>query len=147
MPEAHFADFFRGCVDGDGSIVVYTDHYHAAKNERYVYERLYVSLVSASRPFLEWIQPTLRRLLGVTGAININRSRGKRSIWALRYAKRESIRVLRWIYYSPTVACLARKRVIAEPFLSTHALNSFTREGRWCRRWESNPHTLAGTRF
>jgi hypothetical protein len=32
IPDARFADFFRGCIDGDGSIVTYTDRYHVAKD-------------------------------------------------------------------------------------------------------------------
>ena len=51
VPDELFADFFRGCIDGDGSVLVCTDTYHAAKCAHYVYERLYVSLVSASRRF------------------------------------------------------------------------------------------------
>ncbi len=117
VPDEHFADFFRGCIDGDGSILVYTDRYHAVKNERYVYERLYVSLVSASRPFPEWIQATVDRLIGVTGVIGIKLTPGRRPVWRLRYAKSESIRLLHWMYYAPTVPCLARKRAKAEQFM------------------------------
>ena len=29
VPDQYFADFFRGCIDGDGTILVYTDRYHA----------------------------------------------------------------------------------------------------------------------
>jgi hypothetical protein len=35
------------------------DRYHVVKDPRYVYERLYVTLVSASRPFLDWIRGTV----------------------------------------------------------------------------------------
>jgi hypothetical protein len=51
VPDACFADFLRGCIDGDGSIVIYVDRFHATKDERYVYTRLVVSLVSASPRF------------------------------------------------------------------------------------------------
>jgi hypothetical protein len=71
VPDEPYADFFRGCIDGDGSVLVYTDRYHATKNPSYVYERLYVSLVSASRPFLEWIQANTRRLAGVSAPFTI----------------------------------------------------------------------------
>ena len=37
VPDSVFADFLRGCIDGDGSVVVYADWYHTDKNERYVY--------------------------------------------------------------------------------------------------------------
>src|SRR5207253_9588456 len=32
IPDEYFADFFRGCIDGDGSSVTYVDHYNAAKH-------------------------------------------------------------------------------------------------------------------
>lgn len=118
IPDEYFDDFFRGCIDGDGCIFLYTDLYHTTKDTRYVYERLYVSLVSASRPFLEWIQTTVHRLVGVSGTINTKREQDRRPISVLRYAKAESIRVIGWMYYAPDVPCLARKRVKAERFLS-----------------------------
>lgn len=40
-----------------------------------------------------------------------------RPLWVLRYAKTESLRVLRWMYYSPQVPSLSRKRHVAAPFL------------------------------
>jgi hypothetical protein len=40
-----------------------------------------------------------------------------RPVWNLRYAKRASVRLLRWMYHSPNVPGLARKRAKAEPFL------------------------------
>src|SRR5439155_1263158 len=42
IPDAVFADFVRGCIDGDGSVTVYVDRHNTDKSERYVYERLYV---------------------------------------------------------------------------------------------------------
>jgi hypothetical protein len=77
-----------------------------------------VSLVSASLPFVEWIQNTIQRLIGVSGALHRGAKPGHRLIWTLRYAKASSIRILRWIYYSPDAPCLQRKRVRAETFLS-----------------------------
>ena len=118
VPEEYFRDFFRGCIDGDGSIVVYTDRYHASRNERYIYQRLYVVLVSASLAFLDWIRTTTERLLGVSGSIAIEQRKARRPLGRLRYAKRESLRVLRWIYYSPDAVCLARKRATANTFIS-----------------------------
>jgi len=118
VPDKLYADFFRGCIDGDGCVLVYTDRYHAMKSPSYVYKRLYVSLVSASRPFLEWIRANTRRLVGVSGAVHNSGGKSQRPVWALRYAKRESLRLLGWMYYGPDVPCLARKRLKAERFLS-----------------------------
>jgi hypothetical protein len=118
VPEEYFADFFRGCIDGDGSVLVYTDRQHARRKAAYVYERLYVSLVSARLPFVEWIQKMILRLIGVAGSIHRGAKPGHRPIWTLRYAKAGSIRILRWMYHSPDAPCLPRKRVRAEKFLS-----------------------------
>jgi hypothetical protein len=118
VPDSVFRDFFRGCLDGDGSIVVYTDRYHAAKCPRYIYERLYVTVVSASRPFLDWLLSTTRRLLGVRGSIRVSTPKPSNPVYAVRFAKRDSIRLLRWIYYRDDLPCLARKRAKALPFLS-----------------------------
>ncbi len=118
VPDEYFADFTRGCFDGDGYIHTYTDRYNTFKNEKYVYERLFVSLVSASRAFVEWLQGRLTQRLGIGGAILEHKPRaGYSPLWVLKYAKYDSIRLLKWIYYAPDVPCLRRKRQIAEPFL------------------------------
>ena len=131
IPDEFLADFVRGCIDGDGCTLVYTDRYHTARDARYVYERLYVSLYSASRPFLEWVQATVHRSLGIAGTINnSNKGQNRRSIFALRYAKAESIRLIGWMYYAPGVPCLARKRVKAERFLSPLGRASGRHAGR-----------------
>lgn len=90
IPDEYFPDFFRGCIDGDGSVLVDVDRHHTAKNERYVYSRLYVSLVSASRTFVDWIQSTVQRLTSLHGVIETQQRTGRRPIWLLRYAKRET---------------------------------------------------------
>jgi len=118
IPDDYFSDFFRGCIDGDGSVLVYTDRYHAAKDERYVYQRLYVSLASASRPFIHWIQASVQRFTGLSGVIQAHRQKERRTIWLLRYAKHESLGILHWMYYAPAVPCLLRKRANAEPFMT-----------------------------
>jgi hypothetical protein len=108
IPDEYFVDFLRRCIDGDGSIVSYVDRYHVAKNPKYVYTRLNVSLVSASPPFLEWVQSTARRLLHVAGVITRNDGRGRVSV--LKYGKYASIGVLEQLYYTQDLPCLERKR-------------------------------------
>ena len=61
IPDEHFTDFFRGCIDGDGSIVSYVDRYNTFKSPSYVYTRLYVSVASASARFIEWLQASAQR--------------------------------------------------------------------------------------
>jgi hypothetical protein len=118
VPDAFFADFFRGCIDGDGSILVYTDRYHTRTKAAYVYERLAVRLVSASPAFIEWVQATAQRLLGVAGARICRPQRaGRAPQWLLQYGKRESLVLLQAMYPAPDVPCLARKRDKALPHL------------------------------
>jgi hypothetical protein len=129
IPDEWFRDFLRGCIDGDGSISTYVDRYHSDKNQQYVYIRLYVSVVSASPPFLEWLRATAFRLRGVAGSLAVSRT-GRNDLWRLRYAKGESLALLRWMYYAPTVPCLGRKRDTAAAFLAPATRPPLRRRGR-----------------
>jgi len=134
VPDEFFADFFRGCVDGDGSVTVYTDRSQSAKKTHYVYERLYISLVSASLCFLDWIRDSLSRALGLGVAIHVDRT-AQCPVWTLRYAKAESIRLIGRTYHSPDVPALARKRRKPERFLTPLGLTSFRPVGRPRAGW------------
>lgn len=113
VPDEYFADFLRGYLDGDGNILTYIDRYNAFKNEKYVYERLYIRFFSASREYLSWLRRTLTRLLGTRGGLGGGGDR----VWVLMYAKKDSLRLLPWMYYDVHVPCLERKHALAAPFL------------------------------
>jgi LAGLIDADG-like domain len=130
VPDEWFRDFLRGCIDGDGSIVTYIDRYHTDKNPSYVYTRVYVSVVSASRVFIDWIRASTRRLARISGDLAVRTSPARSDLWRLRYAKRESLELLRWIYYAPDVACLQRKCDRAAPFLVARDA-PVVASGRW----------------
>jgi hypothetical protein len=117
VPDEHFVHFLRGCVDGDGSITTYVDRYNTFKKPTYVYTRLFVSIVSASPRFLDWLQATVSRLAGLSGSLTVRRSASRNDIWCLKYAKRESLTLLRWMYKEHDAPCLRRKRNIAAKFL------------------------------
>ena len=91
-------------------MLAYSDHYDARVKASYVYTRLYVSLVSASHPFVAGVRATIHRLLGLRGELSIKQTPGGRPVWNLRYAKKASVRPLTWMYYAPGLPCLARKR-------------------------------------
>ena len=66
---------------------------------------------------VRWLQDRVTKLTGLRGAVGDRRTAGKRNMWYLRFAKRESMAVLRWIYYAPGTPTLIRKRITAQPFL------------------------------
>jgi len=120
IPLPFFRDFLRGVIDGDGSIVCYIDRSNAYKKTRYRHIRIYVSIASASLQFLQWIQQVSCQSLGVRGYFLQQPAHpwGRRTAWKLRFAKRDSMQILRWIYYAADVMCLQRKRIRAEQALA-----------------------------
>lgn len=89
--------------------IAYTDRYNTVKSPKHVYERLFVTLVSASRPFPEWNHAAVTRLIGRRGAaIPRELEPPKHAISMLEYAKHDSIRLLNWLYDAPDVPCPGR---------------------------------------
>jgi hypothetical protein len=118
VPDGVFADFVRGHLDGDGSVIAYIDRHLQTRKASYVYRRLYVRFLSASRPHVDWLRTRVAALLGIRGCVTTQRHPlSTVPLYALQFAKREAITLLRWIYYAPNLPCLSRKRAIAEPFL------------------------------
>ena len=103
IPRKYFADFFRGCIDGDGSISI-------SSHPESQYPQYKVRLCSASKSFLEWNLKLCRRLFLVDGG-SISK-RNKSSIYTLTFAKNDSIKILRIIYVK-NVLCLSRKKKVA----------------------------------
>jgi hypothetical protein len=96
VPDEYFADFVRGHLDGDGSVIAYTDRYHAAANPRYVYLRLYVRFLSASRVHIDWLRRRIETLVGVGGYMASQRHRRSTvPTYGLHFAKSDSITLLR----------------------------------------------------
>ena len=118
IPREYFRDFLRGNLDGDGSIFTYIDRYMVYKDKRYTYHRLYTVFNSASFNHLKWIQLILEEILNIKGSLKSwVRKNSKTPIWKLKFAKKDSLKLLSWIYHKPDLPCLNRKRKIAERFL------------------------------
>ncbi|HUD44101.1 MAG TPA: LAGLIDADG family homing endonuclease [Patescibacteria group bacterium] len=100
IPDKYFADFLRGHLDGDGYTYSYWDKRWKSSF------MLYTGFVSASKKHLEWINEKIKKLYGIEGRIGYS---GK-SVFQLKFAKNSSIKLLKNIYYSPTISCLSRKR-------------------------------------
>lgn len=106
VPNAHFFDFLRGAMDGDGSFYSY---YDSRWKSSYMF---YLALVSGSRLHLEWIQDCLVQLISVSGRITKHVQSSKPNpYYQLRFAKKESLRLLECLYPNDGVPCLSRKRL------------------------------------
>lgn len=102
IPPELFFDFLRGSFDGDGCTYSYFD-------PRWPTSFLfYTTFVSASKKHVDWLREEIFNRLGILGHISTT---NKRSLFQLRYAKRDSLKLLRSIYYAPGVICLSRKRL------------------------------------
>ena len=120
IPNEYFRDFLRGHIDGDGSIWTYQDKWNTFKNSKYIYTRLWVRFLSASEEHIKWIQSKIFQLQNIKGHLwerKPSRPDQTTSMWEVKFAKKDSIKLLSWLYYSPDIPCLKRKGAIAEKFI------------------------------
>lgn len=100
VPKELFFDFLRGVFDGDGYTYSYWDKRWKSSF------MFYFGIVSASHDFLNWIRRELKYSLGVEGHITKDTNR---TIRQLKYAKAESLLILRKLYPTKKEVCLKRK--------------------------------------
>ena len=108
----YFPDFLRGNIDGDGSIIFYKDKYNTALNTNYVYDRLFVYFLSASKKYIMWIQKTIQTIINISGSIQNKRS-GKnamryRPMYLLKFSTKEAKILLNYFYYKKNLPCLKK---------------------------------------
>lgn len=103
IPDSLFFDFLRGVFDGDGSFYSYFD---PRWPNSFMF---YTTFTSASRNHIAWLQENIERLAGAHGHIT---KQGKgHMIFNLRFAKSESLILLRYLYTNLTDVCLSRKKL------------------------------------
>lgn len=120
IPNKYFPDFLRGHLDGDGSIIYYKDKFNIIKNPKYIYDRLFVYFISASRRHMLWIQKIIYKLKKIKGSIQkqiFKAQKGKHFLFRLKFSTKEAKIILNWIYYKKNLPCLLRKFTIAKPFI------------------------------
>lgn len=110
IPTEYFFDFLRGSFDGDGCTYSYFDPRWKSSF------MFYTTFVSASEEHILWMQKGIFKRIGIKGHITKD---GKRTVWQLKYAKADSLKLLREMYYSREVLCLSRKRLKIEQMLNT----------------------------
>lgn len=102
IPRKYFFDFLRGHFDGDGTFYSY---YDSRWKTSFMF---YLIFASASKAHITWLQGELRERLKVKGHIT---TAVGHSVIQLKYAKRETLLILKKMYPKRSVICLSRKRL------------------------------------
>lgn len=92
IPDEYFRDFLRGEFDGDG----------CWSGERHAKRKYALGIfTSGSRVYLDWLHETIQRMVGIKGHIyKID----------LRFEGKHAEKLGEFMYYTPDVPCLSRKR-------------------------------------
>ena len=135
IPKKYFFDFLRGCLDGDGYTFSYWDPRWKSSF------MIYTGFVSASKPFLIWIQEEIFLRLQITG--HITNAKKKNIYYQLKYAKYDSLKLLKSIYASKDAIFLKRKRLKIDKTLATIGW-SLTPKGKYLTNKRAGGET--GTR-
>ncbi len=101
VPSKYFFDFLRGHLDGDGTFHSYFD---PRWRSSYMF---YTIFMSASKKHIDWLREKINTHAGIFGHITKSKNN---SVYQLKFAKAESLKLLSKLYYNPRVACLSRKR-------------------------------------
>jgi intein/homing endonuclease len=113
IPKDFFFDFIRGVFDGDGSIYSYIDTRWKGSL------MFYISFASGSNDFIQWMQTEIQNQIHIKG--HITKPSGRNSVYQLRYAKQESLRLLEKMYEKEGTISLSRKRLKIKKILGTIA--------------------------
>ena len=113
VPNEFFHDFLRGLIDGDGSIKSWIH----STNKR---EQWSLSIYSPSRPFIEWLQKNIERLLRVKGPIHRDiRKKPRVDLFVLKYGKIAAKGILNKCYYKDSLS-LDRKAKLAQECFNSY---------------------------
>lgn len=113
IPPEYFADFLRGHLDGDGSTHSYWDKRWKSSF------MLYTTFMSASKEHVEWLKFQIRNIYQVNGRIT-----KQSSCYLLRFAKKDSLKLIEIMYYNANLPYLNRKKFkidLALSIINTHA--------------------------
>ncbi len=101
IPAQYFWHFLRGMFDGDGSIHSYFDPRWKSSF------MFYTIFSSASKEYVTWLQKEVYDRVGISGHVTGN----VKTIFQLKYAKADSLVLLRAMYPNSRVLALSRKRL------------------------------------
>ena len=108
IPLKYFSDFLRGCIDGDGSIVL-------ANHPESQHKQLRLRLYSASLDFTLWMMKKIKKLAKCKGGW-IYTPKDK-NVYSLCFGKEDSVKIIKFMYYNGVESYLERKYKIAKKFI------------------------------
>ncbi len=115
VPDDYFVDFFRGCIDGDGTIGTFS-HPETTRPQ------IRLRLASASRDFLEWIHGKIKTIFQINrGWISSSKCHSGEFCYYLCFGNKDSLSLLKSMYYDDVKYFLPRKREIASRILLLQA--------------------------
>lgn len=103
IPDKYFFHFLRGHFDGDGTFYSYFDPRWKSSF------MFYINFISASQKHTIWLRKTICRLLRIKGHITKSGS-----IFSVRYAKAESLKLLQRLYLNANISLYRKKIKIAK---------------------------------
>lgn len=112
IPNKYFPDFLRGHLDGDGSITAYMDRYNIYRGRTYANQRIFVRFTSASNNHIDWLYRKINQNNGAKGVFIYKppATSNRVPMWDIKFAKKESVKLLKWIYYKENLPCLKKKK-------------------------------------
>lgn len=121
IPNKYFFDFLRGHFDGDGSCYGYWDKRWKSSF------MFYIKFYSASIKHILWLRSKIKEFANISGDLSKN---GKTPVYQLKYAKRESKKLVSKIYYKNRLPCLKRKYDRLKLIIKTDQIESKTVNAR-----------------
>lgn len=125
IPDKYFADFMRGCIDGDGSLGTYVSNGNTQRR---------CVLISASEIFLQniqeklfekQIQTTITNRGKQNSTLNDKKINATVNSYSLNASSTNCFKLLKLIYYPKHSISLERKKLLAEEII-THYENRIT---------------------
>lgn len=101
VPDLYFSDFLRGYFDGDGTSYSFYDSLFPKSY------RFYISFMSASPPFIDWLRTKILSQVKISG--HLSHSYRNKTYVQLKYSKREAIVLSKYMYYNSSIPLLKRK--------------------------------------
>ena len=111
ISEKYFADFLRGCIDGDGSIITFSHPESKHKQVR-------LTIASASKDFLVWVKQRIDKFTDIEGGWISDHNKHGKGVLILSYGKKDAVKLIKYLYNTDCQYRLDRKYNIAKRCVS-----------------------------